>query len=88
MKDRYYPKRVNPKTMLTHFSEIFKSVGLKKPVFRNLLLAILGVCVAKTFRINEIASRLPIVVETEKSKQKRLLRFLETSLPIGAIQEA
>lgn len=88
MKDRYYPKRVNPKTMLTHFSEMFQSVGLKKPVFRNLLLAILGVCVAKTFRINEIASRLPIVVATEKSKQKRLLRFLETSLPIGGIQEA
>ena len=87
MKDRYYPKRVNPKTMLTHFSEMFKSVGLKKPAFRNLLLSILGVCVAKTFRINEIASRLPIVVKTEKSKQKRFLRFLETSLPMGGIQE-
>lgn len=88
MKDRYYPKRVNPKTMITHFSEMFKSVGLKKPVFRNLLLVLLGVCVAKTFRINEIASRLPIVVKTEKSKQKRLLRFLETSLPLGGIQRA
>ena len=88
MKKRCYPKRVNPKLMLTHFSEMFKSVGLKKPAFRNLLLTILGVCVAKTFRINEIASRLPIVVATEKSKQKRLLRFLETSLPLGDIQRA
>ena len=88
MKDRYYPKRVNPKTMITHFSEMSKSVGLKKPAFRNLLLAILGVCVAKTFRINEIAARLPIVVATEKSKQKRLLRFLETPLPLGDIQRA
>ena len=88
MKKRCYPKRVNPKPMLTHFSEMFKSVGLKKPAFRNLLLTILGVCVAKTFRINEIASGLPIVVKTEKSKQKRLLRFLETSLPLGNIQRA
>ena len=88
MKKRCYPRRVNPKPMLTHFSEMFKSVGLKKPAFRNLLLMIIGVCVAKTFRINEIASGLPIVVETEKSKQKRLLRFLETSLPLGNIQRA
>ena len=88
MKDRYYPKRVNPKTMITHFSEMFKPLGLKKPQFRNLLLSILGVCVAKTFRINEIASRLPIVVATEKSRQKRFLRFLETALPLGRIQHA
>ena len=86
MKKRCYPKRVNPKTMLTHFSEIFKPLGLKKPHFRNLLLSILGICVANTFRINEIASRLPIVVATEKSKQKRFLRFLETALPLGCIQ--
>ena len=28
MKKRY-PKRVNPETMITHFEEICKSVGLK-----------------------------------------------------------
>ena len=88
MKKRYYPKRVNRKVMITHFSEIFKSVGLKKPDFRNLLLSILGVCVAKTFRLTEIASCLPIVVETEKSNQKRFLGFLETALPVGHIQRA
>lgn len=88
MKKRTHPKRVNPRKMITHFSEIFKSVSLKKPSLRNLLLSVIAICVANTFRINEIASRLPILVESEKSKQKRFLRFLETSLPIGAIQEA
>ncbi|RKU26636.1 hypothetical protein C6499_12805, partial [Candidatus Poribacteria bacterium] len=71
MKNRYAPNRANPKTMITHFREIFKSISLKKPSFRNLFLAIIAVCTAKTFRINEIATRLPIAVKTEKSKQKR-----------------
>ena len=66
-----YPKRVNPKPMITRFQDIFKSVGLKKPTFRNLLLTVIAIGVAKTFRINEIASRLatcclPREVETEK----------------------
>ena len=88
MRNRYYPKRVNPKTMITHFREIFKSVGLKKPSFRNLFFLLIAVCIAKTFRINEIASRLPIDVKTEKAKQKRLLRFLDTALPITRLQKA
>lgn len=87
MKKRY-PKRVNPETMITRFEEIFKSVGLKKPSFRNLLLVLIAISVAKTFRINEIASRLPIVVDKEKSKQKRFLRFLDTLLPIDALKRA
>ena len=88
MKNRYAPKRANPKTMITHFREVFKSIGLKKPSFRNLLLAVIAVCSAKTFRINEIATRLPIAVKTEKSKQKRLLRFLDTPLPLPRLQNA
>lgn len=88
MKNRYAPNRANPKTMITHFREIFKSIGLKKPSFRNLLLAIIAVCRAKTFRINEIATRLPIAVKTEKSRQKRLLRFLDTPLPLTRLQNA
>ena len=85
MKKRY-PKRVNPQTMITRFEEIFKSVGLKKPTARNLLLVLIAISVARTFRINEIASRLPVVVAREKSKQKRFLRFLETPLPIDALK--
>ncbi len=87
MKKRY-PKRVNPQTMITRFQEIFKSVGLKKPSFRNLLFVLIAISVAQTFRINEIASRLPVVVVREKSKQKRFLRFLETPLPIDALKAA
>ena len=85
MKKRY-PKRVNPETMITRFEEIFKSVGLKKPTFRNLLFVLIAIGVAQTFRINEIASRLPIGVAREKSKQKRFLRFLESPLPLDALK--
>ena len=87
MKKRY-PKRVNPETMITRFGEIFKSVGMKRPVFRNLLFVLIAISVAKTFRINEVASRLPIGVAREKSKQKRFLRFLDTPLPIDALKGA
>ena len=87
MKQRY-PKRVNPETMITRFQEIFKSVGMKKPTFRNLLFVLIAISVAQTFRINEIASRLPLVVKREKSKQKRFLRFLETPLPVDALKGA
>ena len=82
MKCGYTPKWVHPKKMITHFSEVFKDVDVKKTSLRNLLFVILAVAVAKTFRINAIAARLPIVVKKEKSKQKRLLRFLETPLPL------
>ena len=88
MKCGYTPKWVHPKKMITHFSEVFKDVDVKKTSLRNLLFVILAVAVAKTFRINAIAARLPIVVKKEKSKQKRLLRFLETPLPLDALMEA
>ena len=87
MKCGYTPKWVHPKKMITHFSEVFKDVDVKKTSLRNLLFVILAVAVAKTFRINAIAARLPIVVKKEKSKQKRLLRFLETPLPLDALME-
>ena len=88
MKNRYAPNRANPKTMIRHFREIFKSIGLKKPSFRNLLLGVVAVGTAKTLRINAIATRLPIAVKTEKSKHKRLLRFLDTPLPLACLEKA
>lgn len=88
MKCGYTPKWVHPKKMITQFSETFKAVDVKKTSLRNLLLVILAVAAAKTFRINMIAARLPIIVKKEKSKQKRLLRFLETPLPLDALMEA
>ena len=83
-----YPKRVNPKSMITRFQETFKSVGMKKPMSQNLLFVLIAISVAKTFRIHEIASRLPILVKREKSKQKRFLRFLEMPLPVDALKRA
>lgn len=88
MKKRRSPKRVHPKTMVTRFKEVFKTTGIKKTSLRNLLLTLIAVSVAKTFRINEVASRLPIEVKNEKAKQKRLLRFLETPFAIEGAQGA
>ena len=88
MKKRRSPKRVHPKTMVTRFKEVFKTTGIKKTSLRNLLLTVIAVSVARTFRINEIASRLPLAVKNEKSKQKRLLRFLETPFAIQTAQQA
>ena len=85
---RLYPKRVNPKPMLTRFAEICKPLGMKKPMFRNLCFVLIAISVAKTFRVNEIASCLPIVVDREKSKQKRFLRLLESPLPVDALKKA
>ncbi len=51
-------------------------------------MTVLAVSVSKTFRINEIASRLPIDVAKEKSKQKRLLRFLDTPFPYLDVMRA
>ena len=63
MKWKSPQKGVNPKLMVTHFSKIFKSNVLKKTTARTLLLILMAVAVARTFRINE---RLPIDVKTEK----------------------
>ena len=58
------------------FLEVFKDVDVKKTS--------LGCSIENA----AIAARLPIVVKKEKSKQKRLLRFLETPLPLDALMEA
>ena len=61
---------------------------MKKPTLRNLLFVVIAISVSQTFRINEIASCLPLDVGREKSKQKRFLRFLETPLPLDALKTA
>ena len=73
MKGKHPQKRVNPTAMITTITEIFNPV-LKKPALKNLILTTLAIALAKTFRINEIASRLPVAVKHQKTKQKRLLR--------------
>ena len=84
MKGKQTHKRVNPTPMITTITEIFNPV-LKKPALKNLILTLIAIALAKTFRINEIASRLPVSVAHHKTKQKRLLRFLSRSFPIGAV---
>ncbi|MDE0015716.1 MAG: hypothetical protein OXU51_05980 [Candidatus Poribacteria bacterium] len=73
MKKRY-PKRVNPEAMITRFEEIFKSVCLKKPTARNLLFVLIAISVAKTFRINEIASRLPVVGDFAATRKMLIMK--------------
>ena len=84
MKGKHPQKRVNPTAMITTITEIFNPV-LKKPALKNLILTTLAIALAKTFRINEIASRLPVAVKHQKTKQKRLLRFVDSVFPIGAV---
>ncbi len=84
MKGKHSQKRVNPTPMITTITEIFKPV-LKKPALKNLMLTIIAIALAQSFGINEIASRLPVSVKHQKTKQKRLLRFLARTFPIGAV---
>ncbi len=83
MKGKHPAKRVNPVSMITTIREIFNPV-LTKPQLKNVILTTLAIALSKTFRINEIASRLPVEVKHHKTKQKRLLRFLARRFPIGA----
>ena len=85
---RYSQKRVHPGKIIAGLREVFKTVSVKKTRQRNFFLMVAAVCVSRTFRINEIASRLPICVKTEKSKQKRVLRFLETPFPLESVMAA
>jgi len=85
---RYSRKRANPKKIIAGFQEVFKGVCVKKTSQRNFFLTVTAVCVAKTFRIHAIAARLPIDVAKEKSKQKRLLRFLDTPFPCQEVMRA
>ena len=84
MKGKHRTKRVNPTIMITTVTQIFKP-NLKKPALKNLILTVIAIALAKTFRINEIAFRLPVSVKSLKTKQKRLLRFLDSVFPIDAV---
>ena len=84
MKGKQSQKRVNPTPMITTITEIFKPV-LKKPALKNVILTLIAIALSGTFRVNEIASRLPVSVTHQKTKQKRLLRFLASAFPIDAV---
>ena len=86
MKGKQSQKRVNPTPMITTITEIFNPV-LNKPTLKNLILTLIAIALSKPFRINEIASQLPVSVKHQKTQQKRLLRFLARAFPIDAVME-
>ena len=63
---RYSQKRVHPGKIIAGLREVFKTVSLKKRQ-RNFFLMVAAVCVSRTFRINEMASRL---VLKQRSRNK------------------
>ena len=64
----------------------FKSV-LKRPALKNLILVILASLHTKIFQINMLASNLPVNVTHYKTKQKRLLRFINSNFPTSIAME-
>ena len=83
---RIASNRVNPHTLIPHIREVFKNV-LKLPALRNLILVIFASFHTKTFRINTLASYLPVNVAHYKTKQKRLLRFINSNFPTSIAME-
>jgi hypothetical protein len=61
-------------------TEIFKSI-VNKPGLKNMVLTIIAIALCPKFKINEISRHLPVEVGTEKTKQKRLLRFIDRQFP-------
>ena len=72
--------RLTPMSAIDHIQPIFTDV-LKKPGLKNLCLCVVAILRANNMRINEVAASLPVRVKTHKTRQKRLLRFLDTPFP-------
>ncbi len=76
--------RVDPGRIVTAIEENFKD-ELSKPKLRNLILTSIAIGKTKKLRINEIAQNLPVDVKHKKSRQTRLMRFLNTYLPLDGV---
>ena len=74
MKGKQSQKRVNPTPMITTITEIFKPV-LKKPALKNVILTLIAIALSGTFRVNEIASRLPVSVKHTPSILSKCLSY-------------
>ncbi len=85
---KYTLSWVHPRKIITGFRKVFNGICIKKPTLRNFYLMLQAVCVAPSFRIQSIASHLPIRVKHDKSKQKRVLRFIDTYFPVAAVKGA
>jgi hypothetical protein len=73
--------KVNPDRIIQTTEENFKDV-LTKPNLKNLGLTNIAIAKAEKMTINEIARCLPTNVKNQKSKQTRLLRFIDNDLPL------
>ena len=62
MQGKQSRNRVNPTPMITTITEIFKPV-LKKPALKNVILTVIAIALSQSFRINDIAARLPVAVK-------------------------
>ena len=72
--------KVNPDRMIQTTEENFKDV-LTKPNLKNLSLTNIAIAKAEKMTINEITRCMPTDVKNQKSKQTRLLRFIDNYLP-------
>lgn len=70
--------------MITALSHIFKE-QTTKPQLKNMILVAIAMAMSKIFRINELSRHLPVAVSSEKTRQKRLLRFVDSNLPTESI---
>jgi len=76
--------QVDPNRIVYAIEENFKD-ELSKPKLRNLILTSIAIGKTEKLQINEIAKNLPVDVKHKKSKQTRLMRFLDSYLPLDGI---
>ena len=76
--------KVKPDRIIQTTEEYFKDV-LSIPDLKNLGLTNIAITNAEKITINEIARCLPVDVKKQKSKQTRLLRFLDNQLPLDCM---
>ena len=76
--------QIDPNRIVYAIEENFKE-ELSKPKLRNLILTSIAIGKTEKLRINEIAKNLPVDVKRKKSKQTRLMRFLDNCLPLDSV---
>jgi hypothetical protein len=76
--------QVDPNRIVYTIEENFKD-ELSKPKLRNLVLTSIAIGKTEKLRINEIAKNMPVDVKHKKSRQTRLLRFLDGYLPLDGV---
>ena len=80
MKKRKQPKikSVTPTRLISTTTKIFKAI-VNKPAFKNMVLNIIAVALCLKFKINEISRHLPVAVQAERTKRKRIFRFIDSN---------